>query len=81
MEPFKAQYTAIQSAFFEQLAATSGMTVDEVEGQFLAWYYSEASAALYAPGSTSEQQVWLQELMDDRAAFNMKKKAVCEFEQ
>jgi len=30
---------------------------------------------------TGEQQVWLQELMDDRAAFNMKKKAVCEFEQ
>jgi len=28
---------------------------------------------------TGEQQVWLQELMDDRAAFNMKKKAVFEF--
>lgn len=79
VEPFKAQYTAIQSTFFEQLAAASGMTADEVEGQFLAWYYSEASAALYAPGLTGEQQVWLQELMDDRAAFNMKKKAVCEF--
>ena len=77
--PFIEGYDAIQTAFFEQLAACTNMTAEEVRGQYLAWYYSEKPADM--PHLSEERQTWLQERMAHNAEQFPKRKAVCEFVQ
>lgn len=77
--PFIDGYNAIQTAFFEQLAACAGMTAEEIRGQYLAWYYSEEIADMLH--LSEEKQTWLQERMERNAAQFPKRKAVCEFAQ
>lgn len=77
--PFIEGYNAIQTAFFEQLAVCTGMTEDEVRGQYLAWYYSEKPADM--PHLSEGKQTWLQERMERNAEQFPKRKAVCEFVQ
>ena len=77
--PFIEGYDAIQTAFFEQLAACTNMTAEEVRGQYLAWYYSEKPADM--PHLSEEKQTWLQERMAHNAEQFPKRKAVCEFVQ
>ena len=78
--PFIDGYNAIQTAFFEQLAACTGMTAEDIRGQYLAWYYGEEGTALYAPHLTAERQSWLQERIDRNAEQFTRQKAICEFE-
>lgn len=78
IRPFINGYNAIQTAFFEQLAGCTGMAADEIEGQFLAWYYREENTAFPVPHLSDEKQLWLQERMDLHAENFMKRKAVCE---
>ena len=72
-------YNAIQTAFFEQLAACTGMTAEEIRGQYLAWYYSGESADI--PHLSGGKQTWLQERMEYNAEQAPKRKTVCEFAQ
>ena len=77
--PFIDGYNAIQTAFFEQLAACTGMTAEEIRGQYLAWYYSGESADI--PHLSGGKQTWLQERMEYNAEQAPKRKTVCEFAQ
>lgn len=77
--PFIGGYNAIQTAFFEQLAESAGMSVEDIRGQYLAWYYSEE--ALVLPQLSAEKQRWLQERKEEHAEQFSKSKAVCEYAQ
>ena len=72
-------YNAIQTAFFELLAACTGMMAEEIRGQYLAWYYSGESAEI--PHLSGGKQTWLQERMEYNAEQAPKRKTVCEFAQ
>lgn len=72
-------YNAIQTAFFQQLAAATGMTEEEVRGQYLAWYYSEE--ALDMPHLSAERQSWLQDRMARHAEQFPRRNTVYEFAQ
>ena len=74
-------YNTIQTAFFEQLAACTGMTTQDVRGQYLAWYYGEEGTVIDAPHLSAERQNWLQERMNRNAEQFRKQKAICEFAQ
>lgn len=79
--PFIDGYTAMQAAFFEQLAACTGMTAEDMRGQYLAWYYGENAAAINAPHLDTVRQSWLREQMERHAEQFPKQKAICEFAQ
>lgn len=72
-------YHAMQTAFFEQLAACAGMTAEDVRGQYLAWYYSDA--AVETPHLPAARQEWLRQQMASYAEQFWKQKAICEFAQ
>lgn len=72
-------YNAIQTAFFQQLAAATGMTEEDVRGQYLAWYYSEE--ALDLPHLSAERQSWLQDRMAKHAEQFPRRNAIYEFAQ
>lgn len=79
--PFVDGYCAIQTAFFEQLAACVGMTTEEVRGQYLSWYYSDSGVAVNAPHLPAARQEWLREQMESYAEQFQKQKAICELMQ
>lgn len=77
--PFIDGYTAMQTAFFNRLAACTGMTAEDVRGQYLAWYYGVDAAAITAPHLDAARQSWLREQMERHAEQFPKQKAICEF--
>lgn len=77
--PFIDGYCAIQTAFFEQLAACVGMTMEDVRGQYLSWYYN--NAVVHTPHLPAARQEWLQEQMESYAEQFQKQKAICEWMQ
>lgn len=79
--PFIDGYAAMQTAFFDQLAACTGMTAEEIRGQYLAWYYGEDAAAINVPHLGAARQSWLRERMERHAEQFSKQKAICEFAQ
>ena len=75
--PFINGYNTVQTTFFEQLGESAGMTAEDIQGQYLAWYYSGNPVEL---SHLSEvKQDWLQGRMEQYADQFRKQKAVCEF--